>query len=155
MGRNGRKSFSSVAIALVHFYFLTSTNLNGSKTLWDDTITHRGVFKSSYFAPSNLTADITVTATCISSSTAVLTRKAFLRWRISYYSNSLATFNPKLLQIIRSDDIHPQCGKMFDKIDNKMFDMFKNHRSKSSKHNMHYLQVKVSHQMQRPVCREL
>ena len=79
MGRNGHKNFSSVAIVLVHFYFLTSTNLNGSKILWDDTITHRGVLKSSYFAPSNLTADITITATCVSSSTAVLTRKAFLR----------------------------------------------------------------------------
>ena len=79
MGRNGHKNFSSVAIVLVHFYFLTSTNLNGSKILWDDTITHRGVLKSSYFAPSNLTADITITATCVSSSTAILTRKAFLR----------------------------------------------------------------------------
>ena len=40
---------------LQYFYFLTSTNLTGSKILWDDTITHRGVFKSSYFAPSDLT----------------------------------------------------------------------------------------------------
>ena len=95
---------------MVHFYFLTFTNLNGSRVFWDDTTTHRGVFKLPYLALNDIAADIAITATCVSSSTTVLTRKIFLRRRISYYSNSSATFNPELLQIIRSGDIHPQPG---------------------------------------------
>lgn len=104
MRRDGHKHFSSVVIALVHFYFLTFTNLNGSKILCDDTFTHRGIFKLPYFASGDLTADIAITATCISSSTTDLTRETFLRQRISYYSDSSATFNPDLLQIIRSSE---------------------------------------------------
>ena len=65
IGLNSHKNFISVVIALVHFYFLTSTNFNGSKILWDDTVTHRGVFDLPFFASSDLTADLAATTTIL------------------------------------------------------------------------------------------